>query len=125
MPMTRINKLWAVAAMLLLLGTPGLSCFVPRQVFNADANDCCAEMGGQCGAKTMSSPHSCCEAPSQHAQPYVKCGNHSGPFFAAVVAEVAQPIGALLPSVLRAVPSFRELHSPPLAQPETNSILRI
>ena len=47
-------RLFAVAALLALLGVPGLSCFVPQQLLGADEKECCRLMGSQCGSKDMS-----------------------------------------------------------------------
>ena len=66
------TRLFAVAALLALLGVPGLSCFVPQQLLGADEKECCRQMGSQCGSKDMSSPQSCCKSPSQQgSQPYI------------------------------------------------------
>src|SRR5579864_4878356 len=71
------SKFLAVASLLALLGMPGLSCFVP-QVMGAGENECCRQMGSQCGSKEMSSPQSCCKSPSQQSvQPYIGSGEHS------------------------------------------------
>src|SRR5580700_12314974 len=70
------SKFWAVASLLALLGMPGLSCFVP-QLMGAAENECCRQMGSQCGSKEMSSPQSCCKSPSQQSvQPYIGSGEH-------------------------------------------------
>src|ERR1700686_5460585 len=69
---TMRTRLCAVAALLALLGVPGLSCFVPQQLLGADEKECCRQMGSQCGSKDMSSPQSCCKLPSQQgSQPYI------------------------------------------------------
>src|SRR5258706_7257000 len=73
--MTLRTRLCAVTALLALLGVPGLSCFVPQQLLGADEQECCRQMGSQCGSKEMSSPQSCCKSPSQQSvQPYIGGG---------------------------------------------------
>src|ERR1700719_5069609 len=81
-------RLFAVAALLALLGVPGLSCFVPQQLLGADEQECCRQMGSQCGSKEMSSPQSCCKSPSQQSvQPYIGSGEHFRIVPAAVVTD--------------------------------------
>src|ERR1700682_933101 len=75
--MTLRSRFWAVAALVALLGTPELSCFVPQQLLSASENECCRQMGPQCGSKEMSSPQSCCKSPTQQgAQLYIGSGEH-------------------------------------------------
>src|ERR1700676_352284 len=75
--MTLRSRFWAVAALLALLGTPGLSCLVPQQLLSASEKECCRRMGPQCGSKEMSSPQSCCKSPTQQsAQLYIGSGDH-------------------------------------------------
>src|SRR5215469_3225572 len=122
--MTRGIRIWAIAALLSLLGTPGLSCFMPRQIFRVAETDCCRYMGSNCNSKNMPSQQSCCNAPSQHGQPYLSNGDRS-PSFAMVVVFAVVPTG-LVP-FSRGVTRLRfvDFHSPPLSPPDTNSVLRI
>jgi hypothetical protein len=119
------DTLLAVAALLALLGTPTLSCFVPRQLLNADENDCCRQMGDQCGSKTMPSSQSCCTSPSQVSQPYIGSVNHTGPSSTGVVLAILPISPAPLPLIRDGSPTIAEFHSPPLSPPKANSVLRI
>jgi len=94
--MTLRSRFWAVAALLALLGTPGLSCFVPQQLLSASENECCRQMGSQCGSKEMSSPQSCCKSPTQQsAQLYI------GGFFRTTGATTAAAVvTATVPAAL-------------------------
>lgn len=126
MRMALRTRLYAVAALLALLGTPGLSCFVPRQLMGASENECCRQMGSQCGSKEMSSPQSCCKSPSQQSvQPYIGSGEHSRISPAAAVTAFLHveptPILVVADSAL----TIAQFHSPPLSLSETNSVLRI
>src|SRR5437879_13302728 len=73
------STFWVVTALLALLGTPSLSCFVPRQLLNAAHNYCCRQTGDQCGSTTMPSSQSCCTAPRPVSQPYISSVSHLGP----------------------------------------------
>jgi len=120
------STFWVVTALLALLGTPSLSCFVPRQLLNAGENDCCRQMGDQCGSQTMPSSQSCCESPSQVSQPYISSVSHTaGPSSAGVVLAILPILQVTLPAIVNLTPAFDEFHSPPLSPPETNSVLRI
>ena len=124
--MTLRTRLWAVTALLALLGTPGLSCFVPRQLLNASEKECCRQMGSQCGSKEMSSPQSCCKSPNQQgAQPYISSAGHIPLAFglAGVAILPSAPSQTLL--VANLASAARQYHSPPLSLPETTSVLRI
>src|SRR5579862_5560319 len=116
----------AAVALFALLGTPGLSCFVPGQLLGADQKECCRQMGSQCGSKEMSSPQSCCKSPrEQSAQPYIGSAEHSQVARSAAVATFLHiepsPIALLAESAL----NLAQFHSPPLRLFETDSILRI
>src|SRR5580704_19264876 len=93
------STFWIVIALLALLGTPSLSCFVPRQLLNADQSDCCRQMGDQCGSNTMPSSQSCCTSPSQVSQPYIGSVSHQGPSSAGVVLAIL-PISPVAPPVV-------------------------
>ena len=115
---------WIVIALLALLGTPSLSCFVPRQLLNADDSDCCAQMGDRCGSQTMPSSQSCCTSPSQISQPYIGSASHPGPAAGVILALL--PISPTLHSLITTENRpLAEFYSPPLSPPEANSILRI
>jgi len=120
------TRFLAVAALLALLGTPGLSCFVPQQLLGASESECCRQMGSQCGSKEMSSPQSCCKSPSQQsAQPYVGGGEH---FQIAPAAAVTAFLPVAPTSILLAANSaltIPQFHSPPLSFSEANSVLRV
>jgi hypothetical protein len=124
--MTLRTRFWAVAALLALLGTPGLSCFVPQQLLSASENECCRQMGSQCGSKEMSSPQSCCKSPNlQSAQLYIASGEHFQMAPTGVIAAFVPvaPTSILLPAgSTLTIPQF---HSPPLSFTEANSVLRI
>jgi hypothetical protein len=124
--MTPRTRFWAVAALLALLGTPGLSCFVPQQLLSASENECCRQMGSQCGSKEMSSPQSCCKSPTQQsAQLYIASGEHFQIAPAGIIAAflpVAPASILLAAGSALAIPQF---HSPPLSFSEANSVLRI
>lgn len=123
--MGRGIKVWAVVASLALVATLEFSCFGSGQMLNAGDSECCRQMGNMCGSKTMPSPQSCCKVRSQHGQPYISSAGHVRLYSAAMVAAVVTPLSAPLPSTIRSVPRFRELHSPPLGSPDTSSVLRI
>src|ERR1700730_19110124 len=75
--MTLRSRFWAVAALLVLLVMPGLSCFVPQQLLSASENECCRQMGSRCGSQEMSSHQSCCKSLAQQsAQLYIGGGEH-------------------------------------------------
>ena len=117
-------RFWTLAALLLLLVTPGLSCLV--RPLSAAENECCRQMGSQCGSKEMQSPQSCCKLPRQQtAQPYVSSANHLQIVPAAATAAFLLVQG--IPSTLRfdLALRFAQFYSPPLSPPETSSILRI
>ena len=122
--MVRFARIWAAAALLALLGAPVFACFVPRQLLNAAESDCCRQMGGQCGSKTMPSSHSCCKTPSEHAQPYIGAVDHTRFSPSIAVAFVAMRVLAFS-SVAHGIPRLKEWHSPALGPPETTSVLRI
>jgi hypothetical protein len=124
--MIQRTRLYAVAALLALLGLPALSCFVPQQLLGADEQECCRQMGSQCGSKEMSSPQSCCKSPSQQGvQPYIGSGEHSRIAPAAAVTAFLHvgptPILLVADSAL----TITQFHSPPLSFSEANSVLRI
>jgi hypothetical protein len=119
------NTFWVAISLLALLGTPSLSCFVPRQLLNANDSDCCRQMGDQCGSTTMPSSRSCCESPLQVSQPYIGSISHTGPASAGVVLAILPISPAVLPLAVNGSPTIAEFHSPPLSPPKTNSILRI
>ena len=120
------SKFWTVASLLALLGMPGLSCFVP-QLMGAGENECCSQMGSQCGSKDMSSPQSCCKLPSQqNSQPYIGSGGEH--FQVAPVAVVMAFLPVAPTSILLLADSaltIAQFHSPPLSLSETNSVLRL
>ena len=124
--MTLRTRFWAVAALLALLGTPGLSCFVPQQLLSASENECCRQMGSQCGSQEMSSPQSCCKSPTQQsAQLYIGSGEHFqiAPAAAVTAFLAVAPTSILLaPNSALTIPQF---HSPPLSFTEANSVLRV
>ena len=125
--MTPRTRFWAVAALLALLGTPGLSCFVPQQLLSASENECCRQMGSQCGAKEMSSPQFCCKSPSQQSpQPYI---NGSGEHFRTAPVAVATVFLPVAPTPILLVADsalkIAQFHSPPISLFETNSVLRL
>jgi len=120
------TRFCAVAALLALLGMPGLSCFVPQQLLGADEKECCRQMGSQCGSKEMSSPQSCCKSPSQQSvQPYIGSGEHLRIVPVATVAAFlpVEPTSILLVEDSRL--TIAQFHSPPLSLSETNSVLRL
>ena len=120
------TRFFSVAALLALLGTPGLSCFVPRQLLGADQNECCHQMGSQCGSKEMSSSQSCCKSPSQQSvQPYIGSGEHSRivPVTVVAVFLLVEPTQILL--VADSGLTITRFLSPPLSLSETNSVLRV
>src|ERR1700739_4813450 len=119
------STFWVVTALLALLGTPTLSCFVPRQLLNAGENDCCRQRGDQCGSSTMPSSQSCCESPSQVSQPYISTATHPGPSSAGMVLAILPTLTVTLPAVVNLAPTFDKFYSPPLSPPETDSVLRI
>ena len=124
--MTPRTRFWAVAALLALLGTPGLSCFVPQQLLSASENECCRQMGSQCGSKEMSSPQSCCKSPTQQsAQLYIASGEHFQIAPAGIIAAflpVAPASILLADGSALTIPQF---DSPPISFSEANSVLRI
>src|SRR5438270_8573411 len=99
--MARVNRFVVVVALLAIFGTPELSCFVPRQLLNAAESDCCRQMGSQCGSEAKSTPQSCCQAPTQHGQPYIGRANHSPVTSAAMVSAIL-PSAAPVSSIVRA-----------------------
>lgn len=115
-----------IVATLVLVVVPALSCFVPREAMNMDDRECCQQMGDKCGAKTESSPKSCCAAEDHAGQPYLASAANSG---------MSAPIDiALVPSVSLAVLTVSNadfavipfpLHSPPRFSSEAIAILRI
>src|SRR5580693_750907 len=120
------TRFLAVAALLALLGTPGLSCFVPQQLLGASESECCRQMSSQCGSKEMSSPQSCCKSPSQQSvQPYIGSGEHSRivPATAVTVFLPVDPTQVLF--VADSGLTIAQFHSPPLSLSERNSVLRI
>ena len=123
--MKRGTRFWAVTALVALLGTPALSCLVPRHLFGADENDCCLQMGSQCGSKEMSSPRSCCKAPSQGAQPYMSSGARLQLASAVAIAAILPIAGPPIIHVLNAASATGHSHSPPASLPESTSVLRI
>src|SRR5438105_14003167 len=122
--MASVNRFVVVVALLAIFGTPELSCFVPRQLLNAAESDCCSQMGKQCDSQAQSTPQSCCQAPGQHAQPYLGSANHSSLTPASIVSAIL-PSVAPVPSIVHADVRFVQFHSPPLSPPEAVSILRI
>src|SRR5882762_10016267 len=126
MGMTSRTRFWAVAALLVLLATQGLSCFVPQQLLSASENECCRQMGSQCGSKEMSSPQACCKSPTQQsAQLYIGRVDH---FQIAPAAAIAAFLPVAPTSILLAANSaltIAPFNSPPARLSESNSVLRI
>jgi hypothetical protein len=120
------TRFCAVTTLLVLLVMPGLSCFVPQQLLSASENECCRQMGSQCGSQEMSSHQSCCKSLAQQSvQLYVGSGEH-------FQITPASAVTAFLPvaptSILLAANSaltIPQFHSPPLSFSEANSVLRI
>ena len=115
-------RLWTVAALLALLGTTGLSCFVPQQLLSASEKECCRQMGSQCGSKEMPSPQSCCKLPTQL---YTDRIEH---FQIAPAGAIAASLPVAPASILLNVNStltIAKFDSPPLSPSETNSVLRV
>jgi len=120
------TRFCAVAALLALLGVPGLSCFVTQQPLGADEKECCRQMGSQCASKEMSSSQSCCKSQSQQSvQPYIGSGEHLRIVPVAPVAAFlpVEPTSILLVEASRL--TIAQFHSPPLSLSETNSVLRL
>jgi hypothetical protein len=118
------STFWVVTALLALVGTPSLSCFVPRQLLDADS-DCCRQMGDKCGSQTMPSSQSCCTSPSQVSQPYIGTASHHGALSAGVIAAILPSLPAPPLAVIDSALAFACFYSPPLSPPEANSVLRI
>jgi hypothetical protein len=119
------STFWVVTALLALLGTPSLSCFVPRQLLNAADSDCCRQMGDKCGSNTMPSSESCCTSPSQVSQPYIGSVSHPGPSPSVLALAIFPILPAPLPLIQAGNPAFTEFYSLPLSPPEANSVLRV
>src|SRR5579871_2935736 len=115
------NKFGAIVGLLVLLGVPGLSCFVPQQLTAAESQ-CCRNMGDKCGSAEMPSSHSCCKSPRvQSAQPYI--GSSAKPLQTAPIAgeTTALPFSyACLVVGAGALLTLELFESPPLSPPETN-----
>ena len=121
------TRFCAVTTLLVLLVMPGLSCFVPQQLLSASENECCRQMGSQCGSKDMSSPQSCCKLPSQQSsQPYINGGGEHFQLAPVTVVTAFLPV-APTPILLVAdsALTIAQFHSPPLRVSETNSVLRL
>lgn len=119
-------RLCAIATLLAVLGGPGLSCLVSWQHFSAADTECCQQMAMECGSKQMPASHACCASPSQQAaQPYVAGGSHLQIALATLTASFLPMHGISSVSLFDSAFRFMQLHSPPLALSETNSILRI
>ena len=120
------TRFWAVTTLLVLHVMPGLSCFVPQQLLSASENECCRQMGSQCGSQEMSSPQSCCKSRTQQsAQLYIASGEH---FQIAPAGIIAAFLPVTPDSILLAAGSaltIPQFHSPPLNFSEANSVLRI
>jgi hypothetical protein len=120
------TRLCALSALLALLGVPGLSCFVPQQLLGADQEECCRQMGSQCGSKEKSSPQSCCKSSSQQSvQPYIGSVEHSQVAPAAPVAAFFPDQSAPNLQVDDSTSTIMMFHSPPLSLSETISVLRV
>jgi hypothetical protein len=120
------TRLFAVAALLALLGVPGLSCFVPQQLLGADEKECCRQMASQCGSKEMPSPQSCCKSPSQQGvQPYIGSSEHSRIVPVTTVTAFLPVESTPILLVAESALTIAQFHSPPLSLSETNSVLRI
>jgi hypothetical protein len=120
------TRFCAVTTLLVLLVMPGLSCFVPQQLLSASENECCRQMGSQCGSQEMSSRQSCCKSPTQQsAQLYIGSGEHFqiAPAAATAAFLPVAPTGILLDA--NSVLAIAQFHSPPLSFSEANSVLRI
>jgi hypothetical protein len=118
----------AAAFSLASLLMPGLSCFVPDQALSAGANECCRQMGPQCGSREMSSPQSCCQAPSQQsAKPYVVVNRIENSRLTSAAGIALGSWVASSPALVAEAPVLIVVpfHSPPQALPQTSSVLRI
>ena len=125
MKMRLRSRFTALAALLALLGSPALSCVVPQHVFSTGANECCRQMGAQCGSKKSPSPYSCCKSGGQDGQPYVNSADHSRVVPAvAIVAILLEPANSTFFSANSAV-QFEQFPSPHKYKPEKISVLRI
>lgn len=115
-----------IVVTLALVVVPALSCFLPRQAMGMDDHACCNQMADKCGAKTESSPKSCCTTHDNDGQPYVASAAKFSVFAplemgfvpSISVAEliVSDEHFAIIPS---------SLHPPPRSSPEAIAILRI
>jgi hypothetical protein len=120
------TRFLAVAALLALLGTPGLSCFVPQQLLSASENECCRKMFSQCGSQEMSSHQSCCKSPTQQsAQLYIGSGEHFQitPTAAVTAFLPVSPTSIVLTA--NSALTIPQFHSPPLSFSEANSVLKV
>ncbi len=121
------SKFAGLAVLLAVVGTPTLSCFVPRHLLKAAEHACCRDIGDRCGSKTMPSPQSCCKTGSHGDQPYMTAGAQRqlapAPGLTANVPAMDTPTVLAIHS--SPCVSFSFAHSPPGTPSETVSILRI
>jgi hypothetical protein len=119
-------RLAGIVATLALIVVPALSCFVTRQAMNMDDRACCQQMGDKCGAKTESSPKSCCAAEDHAGQPYLASAAKSGmsaPIDIGLVPSISLAVLTVSNEHFAVIPS--RLHSPPRSSSEAIAILRI
>jgi hypothetical protein len=120
------TRFCAVTTLLVLLVMPGLSCFVPQQLLSASENECCRQMGSQCGSQEMSSHQSCCKSLAQQSpQLYIGGGEHFRitPASAITAFLPVAPTNILLSA--NSALTIQQFHSPRLSFSEANSVLRI
>jgi hypothetical protein len=120
------TRFCAVTTLLVFLVMPGLSCFVPQQLLSASENECCRQMGAQCGSQEMSSHQSCCKSLAQQsAQLYIGSGEHFqiAPAAATAAFFPIAPTNILLSA--NSALTIPQFHSPPIGFSEANSVLRI
>jgi hypothetical protein len=118
-------KFTAIVALLAFVAAPMLSCFVPQHVLNAGENECCRQMGDQCGSKNMPSSHSCCKSSDHNSQPYVKSVENSRWANPIAVTAILPVVAIPTRSVLNAASTTEEFDSPPLSPPAGITVLRI
>jgi hypothetical protein len=120
------TRFCAVTTLLVFLVMPGLSCFVPQQLLSASENECCRQMGAQCGSQEMSSHQSCCKSLAQQsAQLYIGGGEHFQITPAAAVTAFLPVAPASVHPATNSALTIPQFHSPPLGFSEANSVLRI
>lgn len=127
-PMRTLFKVGVAVLSLLLLATPIMACLMPATSMTAAERDCCKRMAQECGKTGMPQSHSCCQTatvPDHFAA--IKSSSDVNSAHVALAITYAPAETFQIPTLLQwnSCPWAADIHSPPISQPASISVLRI